>query len=317
MITQRIDNIAHIPKKSLVEVPPIPKSVKIEITGKCNYRCGYCAIMARKYAGFGTSMDFRLFKKIVAELHTLGVEEIGLFLIGESFTAPDLLVKCINHLKRNYEFPYVFLTSNASLAFHPVVYRCMTARLDSLKWSCNFYDKEQFKRITGVKETLFDDAVTNIRLAWKVRREYKLKTKLYASSIRYDDEQYEKMQGFLKENVLPYVDEHYWLPLYSMGSLATAKEKELGMKPIAGNPGRYENPVPPVPCWSVFTEGHILSDGRVTACCADATGEWVMGDMNTQTFAEVWESKEFKKLRKAHLNDKITGTKCEHCVIYK
>jgi radical SAM protein with 4Fe4S-binding SPASM domain len=193
----------------------------------------------------------------------------------------------------------------------------MTARLDSLKWSCNFYDKEQFKRITGVKETLFDDAVTNIRLAWKVRREYKLKTKLYASSIRYDDEQYEKMQGFLKENVLPYVDEHYWLPLYSMGSLATAKEKELGMKPIAGNPGRYENPVPPVPCWSVFTEGHILSDGRVTACCADATGEWVMGDMNTQTFAEVWESKEFKKLRKAHLNDKITGTKCEHCVIYK
>lgn len=317
MITARLDNITNIPKEYRVEAPPPPKSVKIEVTGRCNYRCGFCPIMTRKYAGFGQSMDFRLFKRIVTQLVDIGVQEIGLFFIGESFTAPDLLVKTVNHLKRNYDFPYVFLTSNASVAFHPVVYRVMQARLDSLKWSCNFYDKEQFKRITGVKESLFDDAVTNIRLAWKVRREYGFKTKLYASSIRYDDEQYEKMQGFLKENVLPYVDEHYWLPLYSMGAQVTEKEKELGMQPIAGNPGRYDNPVPLLPCWALFTGAHVMSDGRMTGCCADATGDWVMGDLTKQTFMEVWHADKFKELRKKHLSGNVVGTICENCAMYK
>jgi len=262
-----------------------------------------------------------LFKEIVQTAVDLGISEIGLFFMGESFTNPDLLVKYINHIKRTAPDIYVFLTSNASLAKHPIVYRVMTAGLDSLKWSCNFYSAEQFKKITGCKESLFDDAIENIRHAWKLRdrlgESSHLYTKLYASSIRYDDEQYEKMQDFLKENVLPYVDEHYWLPLYSMGSLATANEKKIGMQPIAGNPGRYDNPVPPVPCWTLFTETHIMADGRMTACCADATGEWVMGDLNTQSFMEIWHSKEFKKLRREHLKGNVIGTKCEHCVIYK
>ena len=102
-----------------------------------------------------------------------------------------------------------------------------------------------------------------------------------------------------------------------MGSLATAKEKELGLQPIAGNPGRYDNPVPPIPCWTLFTEAHIMSDGRMTACCADATGEWVMGDLTKETFMDAWYSKEFKLLRGELLIGYVIGTKCENCVIYK
>jgi len=314
MITDRIDNITRIPENYRNETPPRPKSVKIELTGKCNYRCGFCPLMTREKPG--RDMDWELFKRITVEMKSIGVEEIGIFFMGESFTSPELLIKAIKHLKE-INISYIFLTSNGAAANPLTVAHCMEYGLNSLKWSVNFADKEQFSKMCGVKESLFDTALENIRSAYDVRERFGYTTKLYASSIRYDDEQLGKMQKLLDERVIPYVDQHYWLPLYSMGSLATSNEKKLGLQPIAGNPGRYDNPVPPIPCWTLFTEAHVMSDGRMTACCADATGEWVMGDLREQTFMEAWHSYEFRELRKEHLAGNVINTKCENCVIYK
>lgn len=314
MITERIDNIARIPDNFRVATPPPPKSVKIELTGRCNYRCGFCPLMTRPTKG--KDMNLKFFKEITMEMIALGVQEIGVFFMGESFTRPKLLIEAIKHLTE-IGTPYIFLTSNASLADPLTVARCMEYGLDSLKWSINFASMEQFRAFVGVKDSLYEQAFANIRMAHEVRERFGYTTKLYASSIRYDDVQHENMQKLLKERVLPYVDQHYWLPLYSMGSLSTAKEKELGLQPIAGNPGRYDNPMPPIPCWTLFTETHIMSDGRLTACCADATGEWVMGDLKTQSFMDAWHSKEFQMLRTEHLRGNVIGTKCENCVIYK
>jgi radical SAM protein with 4Fe4S-binding SPASM domain len=255
-------------------------------------------------------MDYGFFKEITTELKELGVKEIGVFFMGESFSNPSLLVDAVKHLKE-IGIEYVFLTSNGSIASPIAVARCMEAGLDSLKWSINFADKHQFTKICGVKDTWYDAAIENIRSAWEIRERYGYKTKLYASSIKYDESQVEKMQPLLKESILPFVDQHYWLPLYSMGSM-TDSEK-IGLKPIAGNPGRLGGLVPSLPCWHLFTEGHIMSDGRVTACGADATGDWVVGNLNVDTFGEIWNSKEFQELRQRHLDCDVTGTKCEKC----
>ena len=37
-ITERIDNVTKIPPKYLQAAQPAPKSVKIEISPRCNYR---------------------------------------------------------------------------------------------------------------------------------------------------------------------------------------------------------------------------------------------------------------------------------------
>jgi radical SAM protein with 4Fe4S-binding SPASM domain len=307
MITDRIDNITNIPFKRVD--PPVPESVKIELTNKCNYRCGFCPVTLRSKSPH--VMDFNLFKSITTQLKELGVKEIGLFFMGESFTVPGLLLKSISYLK-SIGISYIFLTSNGSTARPLITARCMELGLDSLKWSVNFSDKEQFTRMCGVDYSLFEASLENIKSAFEVRKQYGYTTKLYASSIRYDDSQIEKMQPLLSEHILPYVDQHYWLPLYSMGSLVNTESK-IGIKSIAGNPGRYDNQVQPIPCWTLFTEAHIMSDGRVTACGADATGEWVMGDIKTDSFMDIWHNTEFKKLRKEHLNNNVIGTKCEKC----
>jgi radical SAM protein with 4Fe4S-binding SPASM domain len=261
-------------------------------------------------------MDFNLFKRITREMRDAGVEEIGVFYLGESFMAPELLADAIGYLKREVGMPYVFLTSNASLARPERVRACMEAGLDSLKWSMNAADEQQFAQVMGVSPRHFERALQNVEAAWKVRREGGYKTGLYASSIRYDGEQQQRMERLLAERVLPFVDQHYWLPLYSMGAFAATREAELGYRPIAGNQGRLGALREPLPCWSAFTEGHVTAEGKLSACCFDATAHWTMGDLTQQSFEQAWNSPAFRDLRAAHLRRDVTGSVCEACVAY-
>jgi len=243
-----------------------------------------------------------------------GVEELGLFFIGESFIC-DFLADAIAFAKGR-GIRYAFLTTNGSLATPDRVRQCMDAGLDSLKFSMNNADVEQFRQIARVKGQLFDDSIANLKAARKVRDDGRYSCGIYASSIRYDGVQQERMQKLVDE-ILPYVDEHYWLPLYSMGSLANERERELGYRPIAGNQGRLGALREPLPCWSAFTEGHITHDGKLSACCFDAGDRWTMADLTQVSFMDGWNSFEFRKLREAHLRKDVTGTPCQDCVAYK
>lgn len=313
-ITERIDNITRLDDKYRHATLPAPKSVKIELSPRCNYRCGFCALRTRKNQP-KEDMDFGFFQRITKEMREAGVEEIGCFYLGESFMNPELLIDAVHYLKKELAFPYVFLTSNASLAYPEVVDALMKAGLDSLKWSVNACDDDQFKDVMGVKPRLFEDALENIKSAWHIRNLGNYKTGLYASSIQYDDTQKDRMEHILK-SVTPYVDQHYWLPLYSMGSLATQREKELGYRPTAGNQGRLDAMREPLPCWSAFTEGHVTARGDLSACCFDADDRWAMGNLDEMSFMDAWNSDKFVKLREAHLKKDVTGTVCEGCIAY-
>ncbi len=315
MITQRIDAITLIPEERRRVDPPAPRSVKIELTGRCNYRCSFCALRSRASQPAG-DMDFKLFQRIVREMRQAGVEEIGLFFLGESFMAKELLKNAIWDLKDKVKMPYVFLTTNGSLADAHTVDDCMAAGLDSLKWSVNAADAEQFATIMQVKPALWETSLQNLRWAREVRDANKYATRIYASSIKYDGEQGEKMERLLTERVRPYVDEHYWLPLYSMGSVATQREEELGYRPIAGNQGRIGALRDPLPCWAVFTEGHVTSSGMLSACCFDADGRFAMANLNEVSFMEGWQAQKFQALRARHLQKDVTGTVCANCVAY-
>jgi MoaA/NifB/PqqE/SkfB family radical SAM enzyme len=311
-ITSRIDAVTAIPERYLAERLPAPRAVKIELTSQCNYRCGFCAHRLRLKDRGG--MERAFYERVVGEMVDAGVEELGVFYIGESFMC-DWLPEAIAFAKQR-GIRYVFLTTNGSLATPARVEACMQAGLDSLKFSVNQADAWQFVEIAAVKPRLFRDALANLKAARAVRDAGAHECGVYASSIRYDGEQQARMQALVDE-IRPHVDEHYWLPLYSMGSLATEREQELGFRPIAGNQGRLGALRQPLPCWSAFTEGHITNDGKLSACCFDAGDKWVMANLNQVSFMEGWNCPQFVGLRRAHLRKDVTGTICESCVAYR
>jgi uncharacterized Fe-S cluster-containing radical SAM superfamily protein len=328
-IEERIDAVTQIGSLRILMkgTQPAPKSVKIELTARCNLRCKYCAVRTRQKQPT-KDMDFWLFQKITEDMRISGVEEIGLFYLGESFMNPQLLSKAIKWCKQDLQFPYVFLTSNAVAAEPDSVSVMMDAGLDSLKWSVNCADVEQFKAITGGSEKQFERAIENIRLAWNIRNAKNYNTALYASSILYEGQQKEKIQKLLDEEVIPYVDKHYWLPLYQMSMYRERIEAEIGFIPTAGNMGRIDNETmkpnrKPLPCWTAFTEGHVRVDGGLSACCFGSDSRFDMGMLDGTNFMRQWNSAKFVELRNSHIEtlnkgqDALKGTACEVCVAYE
>jgi hypothetical protein len=186
----------------------------------------------------------------------------------------------------------------------------MEAGLDSLKFSLNFVDEAQFADVAGVNPSLYRRAIYNLRMAQSIRNEGGYKCGIYASSIEFDGEQGEKMRKLVDE-IRPWVDEHYWLPLYGMGGAS----KSAGWKPQPGNPGRAAAMRDPLPCWSVFTEGHVTANGLLSACCFGngADDSLAMADLNSTSFMDAWNSASFQALRAAHLAKDVSNTACAEC----
>lgn len=325
MITERIDAITAVGADRMRPSLPAPKSVKIELSPRCNFRCSFCSLRTRDKQP-KADMDLTLFQRITTEMREAGVEEIGLFYLGESMMAPALLIEACRWVKQKLDFPYVFLTSNGSRAAPWIVERLMASGLDSLKWSVNAADPDQFEKVMGVRSTLFWAALDNIKMAHDIRERNRYDTKLYASSIRYDGEQHERMQALLDARVRPYVDEHYFLPLYGMALTVERMREDTGWTPTLGNMGRYDETLgtgnrakQPV-CWSAFTEGHVRADGHLSACCFGATDKFDVGDLNRQSFMEAWNSPEYRAIRKAQLDyaagdrHALDNTMCSVCV---
>ena len=305
MIKDRIDAITAIPLAYRNEYLPAPKSCKIEITANCNYKCKFCV---KAIQPDNSNMERALYSRLIRELRDAGVEELGLFYIGESFTC-RWLPEAIKEAK-DIGFPYVFLTTNGSVATPQRVFDCMKAGLDSLKFSINFQDAAQLADVAQVPGTAWLKAINNLKSARAIRDDNDFKCGLYASSIAFDGEQGEKMREVM-DDIEPYVDEAYWLPLYGMSGAS----KAAGWKPKPGNPGRLEKMRDPLPCWAVFTEAHITASGKLAACCfgTGSDGDLVMADLTKVSFKDGWNSPEFRVLRKAHLAKDVSKTACATC----
>jgi MoaA/NifB/PqqE/SkfB family radical SAM enzyme len=308
-ITRRIDNITEIRGEYLCEAPPCPESVKIELTALCNFSCKFCA--RDQHLREVGHIDRGFFEKVLVDLLRSGVEELGLFYLGESFLVP-WLPDAIRYAK-DVGFPYVFLTTNGSVSTPDKVEACFEAGLDSLKFSFNYSDPHHFASITNKSASQYATIVSNLKNAWRVREEGGYTCGVYASYIMFEGEGQREKMARVVEEIEQFTDEVYALPLYSQ---AAHIEQENGTRWVftGGNPGRYDKMRAPIPCWALFTEGHISWDGRLSACCFDHDGRFDMGDLTQISFMDAWHSPKFRQLRAAHLRGDVAGTVCGECV---
>lgn len=279
--------------------------------------CGFCA-RGDKLRQQG-EMDRGLYSRLIREFREAGIEELGLFYLGESFMVkwlPEAIAEA-----KDVGFPYVFLTTNGSLSTRERTRACFQAGLDSLKFSWNFSDPEQFARVTGVKAALYDTCWANVADARIERDEEECRSGhrcgLYASYIEYDGEQAERMQPMV-EWLTTQVDEVYALPLYNQASYCKTKiqRDHETWQQTAGNMGRVGALVPPLPCWALFAEGHVSYDGKLTGCCFAHTPDFDFGDLREMSFMDAWNSPAAQALRDASLRKDVRGTACEACVAW-
>nr|NQU92543.1 radical SAM protein [Bacteroidota bacterium] len=303
-VTQRVDEHTHIPQSKLVLNPPFPDAIKIEITARCNYNCSFCATKKSKRPLGDIDKDFLY--RILKEAKSIGVKEIGMFLLGESFLVKDL-VDYISFAKKEAAIEYVFITTNGSLCTPERLKGVVDAGLDSLKFSMNAGSKKRYKEIHGVDR--FDEVISNIKWLYNYRADNELKHPQITVSSIYMEGQKEELTRF-REMLMPFIDEFYFLPLYNQAGHVGGKM----FTKIVGNPGRLDNMAPPVPCWALFNAAKISWDGKLTACCFDHDTRFEIADLSEYSLLDAWNHPKFVELRKQHLSNKLSDSLCANCL---
>ncbi len=309
-ITERVERLRALDGELHTTTPPLPHSAKIELTSRCNYACGFCASHLR--GGPRRDMPWALYTRLARELREDGVEQLGLFYIGESLLYPRL-EEAVRFAKHACGYPYVFLTTNGSLATGERARNLMRAGLDSLKFALNFANGAQLAQGAGAPEDTWVSVVENLIAACDARDAHERATgrrcMVSASSLRYCEIQPGLMAPAL-ERLAGRLDQHYWLPPF-------------------GAPQTWQSCVPPerrgvspplarkeLPCWPLYTEAHVTADGWLSACSLDHSPRFRVADLGACPFAQAWHAPPFQALRRAHLAGDVSATPCAHCVGY-
>ena len=303
-IMERIDKHTHIPKEKLTLYPPFPDAIKIELTSYCNYNCSYCA--SKKSLRPKGNIDKNFLYRILWEAKSIGVKEIGMFLLGESFLLKEL-PEYIKYAKDIVKMNYIFITTNGSLCNSDKMIPVIKAGLDSIKFSINAGEKERYKEMHGVDK--FDEVIDNIKWLYNYKKQNKLRKPRTCVSSIYIDKYKDELEK-LKKYINQYVDDFYYLPLYNQAGHIGG----INYTKIVGNPGRLENMVQPIPCWALFNAAKITWNGWLTACCFDHDTKFEIADLNKVSLLEAWYHPKFITMRKQHLNKDFLNSLCKKCL---
>ena len=304
-IAGKVDEHTHVQKEKLILYPPFPDAIKIEITGRCNFNCSFCAQKSslRKIG----DIDKNFLYRVLWEAKSIGVKEIGMFLLGESFLVKEL-PEYIKYAKEEVGIEYVFITTNGSLCTSERMESVIESGLDSIKFSINAGTKERYKKMHGVN--CFEKVFSNIKWLSNFLKKNNITSLRTCVSSIFIPEYKEELEE-LEKMIIPYVDEFYFLPLYNQAGHIGGKEYTK----IVGNPGRLENMVRPVPCWALFNAAKITWDGWLTACCFDHDEKFEIEDLNKVSLIEAWHHPKFVEMRKEHLNNNFNKSSlCAKCL---
>jgi len=72
-------------------------------------------------------------------------------------------------------------------------------------------------------------------------------------------------------------------------------------------------PTPSRGCLRMWTTAVITSDGDVVPCCYDKNAGHVMGNLNNQSFSEIWHSKRYNSFRDAVIKSRSLTDICRNC----
>ena len=271
--------------------PRVPDIVQIESTNICNAKCVFCprdAMLRRQGV-----MDDALFRRVVDECAGLGIRHIRLHNYGEPFVDRCLVEKIAYTKSRG--IAEVGLISNGSLITDIVARGIVDAGLDAINISVDASGREVFERTrVGLS---YDKVMANIERLVRVRQERgSRRPRLILSFVRQSNSDEER--AFIDRwrqiaDKVHVTDLHNWA-----GTLS-------------GKAG-----VGFFPCYRPWLTLTVLWDGRVALCCADFDGKVILGDARTLTLDEIWNSEEYRRVRREHLRDGGPGI-CRSCDLPK
>lgn len=280
--------------KAIFAVRPyrLPPSVHIENTNACNAHCITCPReeMTRKI-GF---MDISLFKRIIDECVKNGISTIHLHNFGEPFLDKRLFER-IRYAKGR-GIRRVKLFTNGSIMSKRVCEEVIASGLDELKVSIDGADEETFEEIrVGLK---FHRVVGNIERLLEAREEMGAKRPRVGINFVL----------FSKNRKEEKAVRATWAR--KLDSISIDRWHNWGG--VKSNPGPPQKRV--LPCTRLWTSFTILWNGDVALCCRDFDGKVILGNVEREGIAEIYNGQRINEIRRWHLAGQFDKIEiCSYC----
>lgn len=278
----------------------ISKTLMLELTNSCNHSCLFCYHKQSKRKPTAMKPEFAM--RIIDEAYELGVRRLALYLLGEPFLY-RYLIDIIKYAKQK-KYEYVYLTTNGALANSNLMKDVIDAGLDSVKFSIDAIDKDNYSAVHGVDD--FATVYNNLMWLYDYKIKNDLPIQVYVSSVltKYNEDK-EAICNVFKDKCdeLVIVDlENPAGMIQNIGDLLKNEKQSLAIH-------RRE-----LPCSMVFNRIHVTAEGLLTACCADFENNLVYADLNEQDLVTAWNNEIITYLRNMHLCGDVYGTLCYNCV---
>ena len=265
-----------------------PMFLQIEPSYKCNFQCTMCVQgipeLKEKF-GYPERLTTKEITRILAEGRKYNCPSISFQGDNEPFLIKEM-TDWIS-LAREYGFIDIMVNTNGSVMNAKIAEKVIKSGLTRLRFSLDAFTEETYSRIR-IKGKI-RNIVSNIELfLWK-RKELKSELpKVGVNFVRMKENEHE-MGEFIKfwnDRVNYIVIQEFMSPDVE-GDFEYMKGTSSGKRPD-------------FKCTQPWQRLYIRGNGEVTACCAMFSRYLKLGDINSSSLYELWNSKAAKDLRKLH-----------------
>lgn len=288
------------------EMYDFPKIINLEVYGgDCPCNCIHCPVgitkpedRKKKFGDKGMNLD--LYKKIINEISNHNSSAIRIHSVGEPLLWKDLAEALkIAHGKSIKSWVFTSAVTNDL-----ILLKDMCENTSIIEVSVNSSTKEDYKKTKGIDA--FDIVYKNLKYMHDYIKKNNLPTRLIVSRVQSLDEPADKeFVRFWVSSGL--VDDAFVRTFHTYNDIIN--------KLTLGEENKHQ------PCLVHWARFNISSEGYAVICFNELFKEklnpaLILGNLNAQSIAEIWQGSKLVALRKAELTGDYTSFNdipCKDC----
>lgn len=288
----------------------MPVSISIEPTTACNLRCPECPSGLRSFTRPTGMMKKELFESVISQLAPT-LSYLIFYFQGEPYLHPHLLDMVCEASQKKI---YTATSTNAHYLTDEAAKKTVESGLDRLIISIDGTEQETYQsyRVGGKLDKVIEGTKNILR--WK--KELKSKTPHVIFQflvVRQNEHQIEEVKALAKTLGVDEVKlKTAQIYDFENGSELIPVNEKYSRYKKNGNGFSIKNGLLDE-CWKMWHSCVITWDGKVVPCCFDKDAHFVLGDLNQNSFKEIWEGEKYNAFRNSLFTSRSEIEMCRNC----